>query len=659
MSTRKQGTFIHGIAASEHLDSSGERIKIEGIDISSLTKDGVFNYEHKSDNASQTVGKIFEAKKIFKRSDCDNDNHRYFWDKIKTPFLYVAGELLDGVGHSGAMDVASMLRYDQQEPINKDAKRLINFSIEGNRLENRDSVITKCICRKITITITACNKVCEAEEMKRDDSDIDKAGFSEHAQTFSFVQDLMSKGEQVSSCQIMKGEVTCLEKADPGMKMPKTSLQPKPYTPKREFTPESAPKKLEVGDRISYPKKHKSPKEFYGPKPNIPNWKKDEKSMKVSPKEMAKEHKKLVDVLESPSHKDDAKEAKKQKKELKEYKKKAKIKKNFVPTDAKTFAPGVAKDEDGIHRQLKQRTDQKQRRKKPVSRTGPKKPQQKTPQSQRKRRYSLGLYDSNMRKAIVAGSGMGTPSTKTQGDALSQKKTAVPMQNTSALPKLNPQDKGSRQSMGKNEALKTIKKQNTKTIQKNSLKKSSWLYNPSDPMYHIMNGYDSEKSGYGVGQSVWDSEGKGYHLHSKYAEPYTPGTLKEGRNRSFSAEGPNRSHYHKAEQLKEALGHLKAGKSVVVESTGFGRRMEYLPEHADEIETALKPVFFKKFERLKVLKLLSDQAFNSFKKHEELVCFLQQELPNRTDKEILALAKTVAYVHEKKQELKLKKMLGK
>jgi len=45
--------------------------------------------------------------------------------------------------------------------------------------------------------------------------------------------------------------------------------------------------------------------------------KKDE--MKVSRKEMINEHKKLVDVLESPSHKDDKKEAKKQAKELKEY----------------------------------------------------------------------------------------------------------------------------------------------------------------------------------------------------------------------------------------------------------------------------------------------------------------------------------------------------
>ena len=65
MST-KQGTWIDGIAASEHLDSSGERIEIQGIDLSSLNRDGVFNWEHKYEGASHIVGKIYEAKKIFK-----------------------------------------------------------------------------------------------------------------------------------------------------------------------------------------------------------------------------------------------------------------------------------------------------------------------------------------------------------------------------------------------------------------------------------------------------------------------------------------------------------------------------------------------------------------------------------------------------------------
>lgn len=201
----KRGTFIHGIAASEHLDSSGERIKIDGVDISSLTKDGTFNYEHDSKSPSSIVGKIWEAKKILKRADCDNDSQKYFWDKIKMPFIYVAGELFDSVGHTSAGEVAAMLRYDQLDAMNKDAKKLINFSIEGTRVEKTGQIITKCIARKVSITLTPCNKVCEAEELKIDDGAKKESATGE----FMFVQDVMSKADE-PSCEIMKGEVSFL-----------------------------------------------------------------------------------------------------------------------------------------------------------------------------------------------------------------------------------------------------------------------------------------------------------------------------------------------------------------------------------------------------------------------------------------------------------------
>lgn len=173
MSKYKRGTFIHGIAASQHLDSSGERIIIEGVDISSLTKDGIFNLEHNSKEASQMIGKILEAKKILKRSDCENDHQKKFWDKLKMPFIYVAGELFDGVGHSAAQDIAAMLRYDKHTDKRK-TKRLINLSIEGSRLDRDGANITKCIARKVSITITPCNKVCEAEELEKPHEDMPK-----------------------------------------------------------------------------------------------------------------------------------------------------------------------------------------------------------------------------------------------------------------------------------------------------------------------------------------------------------------------------------------------------------------------------------------------------------------------------------------------------
>lgn len=295
MSKNKSGTFIHGIAASEHLDSSGERIKIEGVDISSLTKDGVFNFEHQSKEASSIVGKILEAKKILKRSDCDNDHQRHFWDRIKMPFIYVAGELFDAEGHQAANDVAAMLKYDAKVDRRKH-KKLINFSIEGSRLEKDGANILKCIARKVSVTITPCNKVCEAEELKKEEVKKDLLG------------DVLNKNE--SFCEVMKNK-----KYYTGLyhKKPKTSAKqsyiPQPkgsaatttgqgvkenkpgstIEPKRTFKPDEAPKDMRVGDRIE----HKKPRARTGAEIyNDPDtWKSDEKSSKVAKKSENKDKK--------------------------------------------------------------------------------------------------------------------------------------------------------------------------------------------------------------------------------------------------------------------------------------------------------------------------------------------------------------------------------
>lgn len=390
-SKRKNGTFIHGIGASEHLDSSGERISIEGVDISSLTTDGVLNLEHQSKEASSIVGKIWEAKKILKRSDCESDHHKYFWDKIKMPFIYIAGELFDAVGHKEASEVAAMVRYDQQEPINKDAKKLINFSIEGSRVEKQGAIITKCIARKISITLTPCNKVCEAEELKLDPKE------EKHSDSgkFAFIQDIMSKADE-PSCQIMKGEIPFIYKAAPDLK---PSLQI-PKSPAATAAPAAskAPKKSvtniarpdagfgAIHDKTKPPKPGHGKVIFKGKKTPV----------KMTAEEAVDEHKKLVGVLESPSHKDDKKEAKKQRKELKEYKEKL------------------------------DKGEKKPNPKDPVlnQKIAPKPPTAEYTEKVKgylANKKKLNKYDSNVRKALTASCGLGaSPAAKVQGDAVAK-----------------------------------------------------------------------------------------------------------------------------------------------------------------------------------------------------------------------------------------------
>ena len=210
------GTFIHGIAASENIDSSGERISIAGLDISSLAVDGVFNYEHKSDLPSQVVGKVLKARKIFTDADCEDEHQLYFWQKIQVPYLYVMGELFDDYKES-AKDVAGMFRYDADKK-GKQERNVMNFSIEGAKIDKQGMDILKSIARKVTITVLPCNKAAIAEMVvaatpkKKDDlSGIFK---SEH-----FIEVEIFKSE-------MKAGIMPIKKEDPTKHATKLGIHP-------------------------------------------------------------------------------------------------------------------------------------------------------------------------------------------------------------------------------------------------------------------------------------------------------------------------------------------------------------------------------------------------------------------------------------------------
>jgi hypothetical protein len=153
--------FIHGIAASENIDSSGERISILGMDISSLAVDGIFNWEHKADQPGQIVGKVLKAKKIFSEQDCEDDVQLMFFQKCGVPYLYVMGELFDDYKES-AKEVAGMFRYDADHKETND-KSVMNFSIEGAKIEKQGMDILKSIARKVTLTALPCNKAAIAQ----------------------------------------------------------------------------------------------------------------------------------------------------------------------------------------------------------------------------------------------------------------------------------------------------------------------------------------------------------------------------------------------------------------------------------------------------------------------------------------------------------------
>lgn len=167
MSNNKLGTVLDGLFATSNIDSSGEIIDIEGVDISTLDIDGLANWEHKGDSPNQIVGKVLYCKKLFNKEDCRNDRERYFWDKVEVPCIYGKIVLFDDVGHEGSKSIVAMLKFDQK--LDKtDTRQVMGFSIEGSRLGKDGSKITKCIARRIAISNFPCNKTCIAEMLEDD-----------------------------------------------------------------------------------------------------------------------------------------------------------------------------------------------------------------------------------------------------------------------------------------------------------------------------------------------------------------------------------------------------------------------------------------------------------------------------------------------------------
>lgn len=168
-------TYIDGICASQNLDSSGEVVDIAGLDISSLSVDGTLNWEHLKDLPMQVVGKILKAKKIFSDVDCEDDRELHYWNKCKTPFVYIVGELFDDYVES-AKHVAGLFKYDADKR-GQNQKDVLGFSVEGAKINKEGNVITHSIARKCTVTQLPCNKQAVAEivptksEKKKDNID--------------------------------------------------------------------------------------------------------------------------------------------------------------------------------------------------------------------------------------------------------------------------------------------------------------------------------------------------------------------------------------------------------------------------------------------------------------------------------------------------------
>jgi diguanylate cyclase (GGDEF)-like protein len=164
------GLIFDGIAGSECIDSSGEVLRVKGADCSSWSTPGgiLFNYEHapKEKGPGMVVGRVIFLKKIYEKSDCDNERQKMYWDRVECPFIYVVGRLFDGAGHQGAQALAAIMRDNaaNNEPL------MCRLSVEGSTLVKDANELKESIVRAIAITTRPCNRTATTELIEDPDA---------------------------------------------------------------------------------------------------------------------------------------------------------------------------------------------------------------------------------------------------------------------------------------------------------------------------------------------------------------------------------------------------------------------------------------------------------------------------------------------------------
>lgn len=157
------GTKFDSVAASELRDTQSEILDVKGADISELEAGrGIVNDNH-SNKMPDVIGRITGAKKIFGPEDCDNERHKYYWNQIKAPYIYVSGYLFDQDGeHRSAKAAAAILKNQHRT----DSPLKMKCSVEGGIVERGEKdkrILARTKIRGLALTFTPANNATLVE----------------------------------------------------------------------------------------------------------------------------------------------------------------------------------------------------------------------------------------------------------------------------------------------------------------------------------------------------------------------------------------------------------------------------------------------------------------------------------------------------------------
>ena len=164
---------LSGIFSSEHVDRTGERIIIEGMDVSHLQgPTAVVNYEHQSDTPSSILGRVISCKKILKDEDCKNKFEKQCYESVnKVPCIVGSVELFSDPedDHQEARALAGIVKSYKR----KNLPLPIAFSIEGASIQKEGPLIKRSVAKTVALTFKPANESCTLDQLELSKSEKD------------------------------------------------------------------------------------------------------------------------------------------------------------------------------------------------------------------------------------------------------------------------------------------------------------------------------------------------------------------------------------------------------------------------------------------------------------------------------------------------------
>lgn len=169
----KKPLEIDMCAGSQLRDTQGEMLAIEGADISDLLNGkGRLNDNH-GKGFFNSIGRVTSAKKIFKAEDCEDDRQKYYWEKVKSPYLYVRGFLYDDEDHPNAKAAAAILRNIHKADVPLKIKASVEGGVVSRGLKD-PTLLAQTKIHSVALTFTPANNATLVEPISLDKSNYDE-----------------------------------------------------------------------------------------------------------------------------------------------------------------------------------------------------------------------------------------------------------------------------------------------------------------------------------------------------------------------------------------------------------------------------------------------------------------------------------------------------